>query len=83
VTLWKKERRNQEEERMSHFAVHIATTNAAFEDDAAPFEIARILRELADRVESDPDDLIRLRDINGNRVGYATFHEPDNDQEEK
>lgn len=45
--------------------------NAAFEDD--PGEVARILRDLAMRVEngvSDGDEFF-LRDINGNKVGKA------------
>lgn len=43
--------------------------NAAFEDCG---EVARILRELAERVDGreahDMDEII-LRDVNGNRVG--------------
>lgn len=45
--------------------------NAAFEDD--PGEVARILRDLADKVEngvSEGDEFV-LRDINGNKVGKA------------
>ena len=34
-------------------------------------EVARILRKLADTLENDPysNDLISLRDLNGNKVG--------------
>jgi hypothetical protein len=35
-------------------------------------EIARILREVARRIEEDGDDEGLLRDINGNRVGEWT-----------
>lgn len=56
------------------FELHIGTDNAAFEDGPGP-EIARILRELADLVEDDlpPDHVVRLRDVNGNRVGFAVL----------
>lgn len=58
------------------FTVRIATSNAAFEGEDRNVELARILHSLASRLENDPDDsLVRLRDINGNRVGYATFNE--------
>lgn len=47
--------------------IEFTTDNAAFEDDRA-VEIARILRDLADKIllgrTSGP-----IRDINGNRVG--------------
>jgi hypothetical protein len=59
------------------FEVQIATDNAAFEEGCG-YEVARILRELADRVEESElrnGDLLRLRDVNGNRVGYATLAE--------
>lgn len=48
--------------------------NAAFEDDAAPFEVARILRQTADRIEREgvPTHYQTIRDANGNDVGrYA------------
>lgn len=53
--------------------ITIDTGNAAF-TGMAGLECARILRELAERIEGidviDEDfDPIRLRDINGNRVG--------------
>ena len=61
---------------MSQFNVHIATDNDAFHDDKGR-EIARILRILADQVErAGTDRVIRLRDINGARVGFATDTEP-------
>lgn len=55
------------------FKVTIATDNAAFmeEDDPRP-ETARILRELADRLDNGADTYI-LHDANGNTVGRASF----------
>ena len=56
------------------FKLTIETDNAAFDDDAGP-EIARILRELADRMETGltiPNS-VRLRDYNGNKVGVAEY----------
>lgn len=48
--------------------------NAAFEN---PSELARILRELADKIESNEGvssgDKLVARDINGNTVGTLTI----------
>lgn len=55
------------------FKLRIATENAAFEHQAG-HEVARILRQLADKVEQWPganDFSIGLRDANGNSVGVA------------
>lgn len=56
------------------FRLEIETSNVAFDDGPAS-EIARILRDLAGRVERDgvPErgDFWILRDANGNRVGKA------------
>jgi hypothetical protein len=57
------------------FKIEIATDNAAFDDDEGNAEIARILRELADRIERG-DAVgdwweLPLRDVNGNRIGEA------------
>ena len=49
----------------SFFEVQINTENAAFEDSG---EIARILRDLADRIEGGSIGG-KIRDINGNAVG--------------
>lgn len=60
------------------FEVHIGMDNAAFEDEGKENELARILRELADRVESselEPQDVMRLLDVNGNRVGFAVVQD--------
>ena len=58
---------------MSAFRLSIETDNAAFEDYPGQ-EVARILRKLADRVDSCGDDLesadgVGLVDYNGNTVG--------------
>lgn len=57
------------------FRLTIETVNAAF-DDAPASEIARILRDLADKLERDGVPMDgrenwRLRDVNGNTVGTA------------
>lgn len=52
--------------------ITIATDNAAFEDDDMRPEVARLLRKIADQVESGQDDLPVERvvmDSSGNRVG--------------
>lgn len=57
------------------FKLNIDCDNAAFQDDAS-HEVARILRELADRVEisgGQPLSDFNLYDTNGNRVGEAKF----------
>lgn len=64
---------------MSRFQVALSTAGAAFSDDGfhpglGP-ELARILRDLADTLEErgvvDDFFIIRLFDVNGNRVGFA------------
>ena len=51
--------------------IEISTGNAAFSEEPAS-EIARILRGLADLIESGMStDETPLRDINGNRVGFC------------
>lgn len=47
----------------------IETENAAFQEVGEEIETARILRELADKVESGGLGDFNLRDINGNTVG--------------
>lgn len=49
------------------FTLTISTANAAFDDQPAT-EIARILRDVAKRVE-DGELSGNLRDVNGNGVG--------------
>ena len=54
--------------------IEINTDNAAFDGDGGRAEIARMLRDIADRVESgsietDHEHLQGIRDINGNITG--------------
>ena len=56
-----------------HITLNVAMDNDAFNDAAA--EVSRILIELSDRVSLGDIELtdlqaIRVRDINGNTVGY-------------
>jgi hypothetical protein len=57
--------------------IDIDTSNAAFADENGGAEAARILRDLADRLEGSGvlarSDTKFLRDVNGNTVGtYKT-----------
>lgn len=56
---------------MARVTITIDTDNAAFEDAGRAHETARILRELADRIEDTdlPNGMLHLRDVNGNTVG--------------
>lgn len=59
-----------------NYEIHLSTRGSAFTDNEAS-EVARILRELADNIEGfhlglAHGEITRLKDINGNRVGYAT-----------
>jgi hypothetical protein len=58
------------------FEVKIKCDNAAFEDAPAS-EVARILRELAERIAPPSvlygDSPVTLRDVHGNTVGHARF----------
>jgi hypothetical protein len=47
------------------------SNNAAFEQDAAGAEVARILRALADSIAAGVEGQFRLGDINGNYAGMA------------
>lgn len=65
-----------------NFTITIECNNAAFDDDACGPELARILRELADELESGGGAIgagmaKRLYDINGNRVGAAEMFAQD------
>lgn len=57
------------------FKVEIATDNAAFTDGNLEGEVARIMRDLADRIERGDLQSEKwcniARDINGNVVGKA------------
>ena len=54
--------------------IRIKTSNAAFQDGNREAEIARILRELAERIEDD-EYPAKLKDVNGNTVGTVEGHE--------
>ena len=58
------------------FRLQITCDNHAFEDNAAP-ELARILRDLASRLERGENfDMYRnLFDLNGNIVGQCALKE--------
>jgi hypothetical protein len=49
--------------------IKIETNNAAFQDGYFEEEVARIIKEAAERV-CHGDGCHALRDINGNKVGY-------------
>jgi hypothetical protein len=49
----------------------IKSNNAAFEQDAAGAEVARILRAMADSIAAGAEGQFRLTDINGNYAGRA------------
>ena len=51
-------------------AIEMKLDNAAFAEDAR-FEVARILKEYADRIESGAGLNAVIRDVNGNKVGFA------------
>lgn len=52
------------------FTLRMETDNAAFGENITDnqYEVARILRELADRLE-EGEDSGWIRDVNGNKVG--------------
>ena len=52
--------------------IGIQCDNAAFEKNPAE-EVARILRELANRLNEGIGYCYQLRDLNGNNVGSATW----------
>lgn len=66
------------------FKLSITCDNAAFED-APGDELARILRRLADRLESGAPasqfaarfDAVSLHDVNGNKVGFVRIMDPE------
>lgn len=60
---------------MSTYVVTINTDNAAFDGDDLPFELARLLRVVADHPRIGCTDPIHLIDGNGNKVGEAVLRE--------
>lgn len=65
------------------FTLDMETGNSAFEGNRTG-EIARILRQLADVVESEGDEFqgIALLDDNGNIVGKANLEEDESTSED-
>ena len=57
------------------FTLQFTTDNAAFED-CPEAEIARILRNIADRVDQGSDEGVAM-DANGNRVGTWSWIAPE------
>lgn len=57
---------------MERITIEIETVNAAFDDEPAS-EIARILRQLADRFEQCGLPLSKLYDVNGNACGRVNI----------
>jgi hypothetical protein len=54
------------------YIVKISVENSAFDGAYRSYEVARILRELADKIQfSIPAEPINLNDINGNVVGVS------------
>jgi hypothetical protein len=53
---------------MNTFKLTMKLTNAAFAGMNQPYEIARILREVAQKVENE-EEISTILDINGNCVG--------------
>lgn len=51
------------------FNLSLRTANAAFEENGTHYEVARILREIADDVENSGKLHGSVLDYNGNKVG--------------
>ena len=49
--------------------IHIETDGAAFVEFGGRPEVARILREIADKIEQHRNPEV-IREVNGNRCGY-------------
>lgn len=48
--------------------INIKTDGAAFDENGYSYEVARILREIADKLELNGETPISANDSNGNRV---------------
>lgn len=57
---------------MATFLVRISMDNAVF-DESPDIELVRLLKRVVEVLEHDssPDLNMQLRDLNGNRVGFA------------
>ena len=61
---------------MAKLTLTIERGNAAFSEGNDAYELARILRKLADRLEAENTQYagtVGLHDFNGNRVGKADW----------
>ena len=65
--------------RFEHITIRIETGNAAFEDSPTG-EIARLLRDLADRFEQDGIPPSTLHDLNGNFCGEVQIVGDEDDE---
>jgi len=59
---------------MAHMIVNIEMDNADF-DEAPQSELARIFRDLAERMEDGILGVTFIRDRNGNRIGQAEYYQ--------
>ena len=60
-------------------AIHVEISsngNAAFEDEPVS-EMIRVIRAVADRLETGPIEDFRVKDINGNSCGKVVFTHDD------
>lgn len=55
------------------FALCVSVTNDAFQNGNREVEIARILREVAERLEEGYTSIPMICDSNGNNIGGAHF----------
>ena len=53
--------------------IHIETDNDAFVEFGGRPEVARILRDIADKIEQHLNPEV-IRDVNGNRCGYIDVY---------
>jgi hypothetical protein len=58
---------------MPRMIISFEMDNAAFDDNACT-ETARILRNLADRMEEGINEVSKIYDANGNRIGQAEHY---------
>ena len=59
--------------------IEIAMDNAAFQEGEHSWEVARILRDLAKRIEGHPHfwpgHSAAILDVNGNEIGHCTVRD--------
>lgn len=61
--------------------IKFKTDNAAFSDDVGG-ETARVLRQIADKIESTRDGSGHVRDANGNTIGHWSLAVSDVEDDE-